>query len=222
MRKITIISASTNSRNTIETEATTLAGLKADLRKAGIAYDNMSFYEGISKTELIGDDSQLPHDVMFKGETTNNLVILLTLQNKKIKSGALSAVRKAVLDAITENNLNQTVVSAYGRNCTQVSTEALLRVLADAGVSINETPAEEAPAEPAAESEACDCPVCAVTKAFNLLGVALDELFGFVSAIADAYDEQKKAVAKPAAKNEPKKIESPFSQADLDEIVASL
>lgn len=86
-RKITIVSTKDQTKKVIMSSATTLAELKADLRANGIDYEGMTFFEGTSKVELKNNASVLPHDVPWKGTTTNELVFMLTNTNKKIRSG---------------------------------------------------------------------------------------------------------------------------------------
>ena len=86
-RKITVVSTRNQKKSVIMSAATTLAELKADLRQNGIDYEGMTFYVGTSKVELKDDNSVLPHDVPYKGQTTNELVFMLTNTNKKIRSG---------------------------------------------------------------------------------------------------------------------------------------
>src|SRR5574344_1629507 len=85
-RIITIVSTANSSKVELETDATTLGELEAAMRQADIAYDGMTFYEGLTKCELVDDASILPHDVVRNGERTNNLVLMLTNTNKKIRS----------------------------------------------------------------------------------------------------------------------------------------
>ena len=99
-REILIANTKTQKRSKITTSATTLGELKADLRAAGIDYSNMTFTEGISKTQLLNDDTQLPQNIMYKGQPTNNLVILLTNTKKNISSGAMT--RKEAYQAIKD------------------------------------------------------------------------------------------------------------------------
>lgn len=127
-REILIANTKTQKRSKITTSATTLGELKADLRAAGIDYSNMTFTEGISKTQLLNDDTQLPQNVMYKGQPTNNLVILLTNTKKNISSGAMT--RKEAYQAIKDNNLQEAVKEEFGRNFTQVPTMALLEFIA--------------------------------------------------------------------------------------------
>ena len=45
-RKILFVMNNSSSQKSIMSEAETLGALKADMRRAGINYDNMTFYEG--------------------------------------------------------------------------------------------------------------------------------------------------------------------------------
>lgn len=124
-REILVVNTKTQSKKTITSSATTLAELKADLRVAGINYSDMTFYEGISKTEIKTDDSQLPHDVNYKGNITNNLVFMLTTANKKVKSGAI-ITRAEVYKVIKDNNLQDEVKKKFGKNFTNCGTNDLV------------------------------------------------------------------------------------------------
>lgn len=127
-RKITIVSTKNQKKSVIMSAATTLAELKADLRQNNIDYTGMTFYEGTSKTELKTDESVLPHDVPYKGMATNELVFMLTNNNKKIKSGATNGTmkRKEVYDKITELGLQNECKKKFGRNFTQCTTADLI------------------------------------------------------------------------------------------------
>lgn len=132
-REILIANTKTQKRSKVTTSATTLGELKADLRAAGIDYSGMTFTEGISKTQLLDDATQLPQNVMYKGQPTNNLVILLTNTKKNIASGTMT--RKEAYQAIKDNNLQDAVKEEFGRNFTQVPTSDLLVFIAQNGVS---------------------------------------------------------------------------------------
>lgn len=126
-REILIANTKTQKRSKITTSATTLGELKADLRAAGIDFQNMTFTEGISKTQLLSDDTQLPQNVIYKGQPTNNLVILLTNTKKNIASGVLS--RKEAYNLIKQNSLENAVKTKFGRNFTQVPTLDLIKFI---------------------------------------------------------------------------------------------
>ena len=137
-REILIANTKTQKRSKVTTSATTLGELKADLRAAGIDYHGMTFTEGISKTQLLDDTTQLPQNVMYKGQPTNNLVILLTNTKKNIASGTMS--RKEVYQTIKDNNLQDAVKEEFGRSFTQVPTSDLLVFLAqDGNAEVTET-----------------------------------------------------------------------------------
>lgn len=122
-RIITIVSTSTQSKKVINSSATTLRELKADLDNAGISYADMAFYEGLSKTELHSDDSLLPTNVSYKGTVTNNLVFMLTNANKKIKSGM---DRKEAYAYIKEHNLSKVFTDTHYKNYTNAPTVELV------------------------------------------------------------------------------------------------
>lgn len=127
-RKITVVSTATQTKKVIMSAAETLRELKADFDAAGIDYNNMTFYEGVSKTELLNDDSVLPTNVPYTnrrtGESivTNELVFMLTNKDKKIASGAS---RKELYEFIKSNDLQDVIKELYGKNFTQVSSENL-------------------------------------------------------------------------------------------------
>lgn len=146
-RKITVVSTRNQKKSVIMSAATTLAELKADLRQNGIDYDGMTFYEGTSKTELKTDSSVLPHDVPYKGTTTNELVFMLTNTNKKIRSGSMS--RAEAYAAIKANNLQAKCVEKFGKNFTQCATADLISLVEKASkkAAPAPTPKAETPAE---------------------------------------------------------------------------
>lgn len=130
-RKITIISTKNHSTKVIDSAATTLSELKTDLNKAGIEYTDCTFFEGLTKTELKNDAAILPHDVPYKGTTTNNLVFMITNASKKIRSGA---DRKYVIAEIKNRKLTEVVKATYGKNYTNCKTEDLEKILNEVGV----------------------------------------------------------------------------------------
>ena len=131
-RNITIVSTQNQNKYVVNTDATTLGELKAALRQQGIGYEGMTFYEGLSHTELLTDESVLPHDVPYKGETTNELVFMLTVPNKKIRSGAVPEARQALYDAIKELGIESVCITVYGRNFTQCKNSELMSLIEEA------------------------------------------------------------------------------------------
>ena len=136
-RKILFVLSNSSNQKSIMSEAETLGALKADMRRAGINYDGMTFYEGRTRTELKDDASVLPVNVPVPAKgtnpatTTNDLVFMLTTANKKIRSGALSPERKNVLDEIKAKGLGAAVTAKFGKNATQCKTPVLLAFLAE-------------------------------------------------------------------------------------------
>lgn len=139
-RKITVISNKGQYKKVMNSAAATLGELKADMTAVGIDYEGMSFLEGLTRTELIDDASQLPTNVNYRGTVTNDLVFYLTATNKKIKSGYTNMMppemsRQEVYDIIrASQDLQDRVKALYGRNFTQVSTDNLVHIIIDAQV----------------------------------------------------------------------------------------
>lgn len=136
-RKILFVLSNSSNQKSIMSGAETLGALKADMRRAGINYDGMTFYEGRTRTELKDDASVLPVNVPVPAKgtnpatTTNDLVFMLTTANKKIKSGALSPERKNALEEIKVKGLGAAVTAKFGKNATQCKTPDLLAFLAE-------------------------------------------------------------------------------------------
>ena len=130
-RKITIVSTKNQKKSVIMSNATTLAELKRDMRNNGIDYNGMTFFEGTSKTELKIDESILPHDVPFKGQTTNELVFMLTNPDKKIRSGATITTRKEAGAFFKANPDKATEFRKAhgGKNWTNCSTTDILKFI---------------------------------------------------------------------------------------------
>lgn len=151
-RKILFVMNNSSSQESIMSEAETLGALKADMRRAGINYDNMTFYEGRTRTELKDDASVLPTNVPVAAKgttpatTTNDLVFMLTTANKKIRSGA--GDRPAAYAKIKQLGLQDACKAKYGKNFTQCSTSDLEALIAGASPKVE--PKVEAPAVKAA------------------------------------------------------------------------
>ena len=133
-RKITVVSTRNQKKSIIMSAATTLAELKADLRQNGIDYDGMTFYEGTSRVELKDDASVLPHDVLYKGQTTNELVFMLTNTNKKIRSGAAMS-RADAYAAIKAKGLQGECIKRFGKNFTMCKTVDLITLVYEKAAS---------------------------------------------------------------------------------------
>lgn len=141
-REILIANNRDQNKYRIVTDATTLGELQdAIARNEGvykmvgqswvsnptpINISGLTFTEGITKTQLLQRDSALPTNVQFKGQTTNNLVMLLTNTTKQIRSGAYPTNRKDFGAYIKQNNLGEAIKQEFGDNWTRVSTDKLI------------------------------------------------------------------------------------------------
>lgn len=162
-RKITVIASKTMTKTTLMSEAETLGELKKDLIDANVNFDGMVFFEGVSKSELLSDESILPHDLPYKGTVTNELIFMLTTPNKNIKSGAMS--RSEAYAAIKKHNLEQACMDRFGANFTRCKTSDL-ETLISVHVEISEKKAAPKSNPVAKETkEAIDIPQCPKPKA---------------------------------------------------------
>lgn len=124
-RNITVVH--NNETTVITTEAETLKELKIDLANANINIRDTDIFEGLSRTKLIDNDSQLPKDVMYRGKVTNDLVIMVTTKEQKIKSGV--ADRAELYGLIKKNKLEDMIKKHFGKNFTNVSTNELSDII---------------------------------------------------------------------------------------------
>lgn len=238
-RKITVIPTKTHKTQVIESAATTLAELKADLTKAGIDYTDCTFFEGLTKIELKNDAAILPHDVPYKGTTTNNLVFMITNASKKIRSGA-KLDRKAIIEEIKSKNLTELVKKTYGKNYTNCKTEDLQKILSkesastvgDALAPTSKVTAKVAPAKKEAPSKPAmkaDDPSNYVTKAElkKVIESLLKEMENAGMEYSDDIDIDNIAIignvtsdTSNASKEE--KSDSPYSASELDSMFKNM
>lgn len=149
-RKITVVSNKNSQKVVINTTVETLGDLKKEFTKHGISYNSESaFYEGVSKTELLADDSILPANVPYKDPKTkttvitNDLVIMVTVKDKKIKSGAMS--RSDLYAKAKELNMGEAIKAKFGKNYTQVSSSDLEAFLTSSKKEVIKKAVAEAP-----------------------------------------------------------------------------
>ena len=226
-RKITIVATREQKKYVIESAATTLGELKADLDNVGINYDDMTFMEGLTRTEILRDDSLLPHDVervnRETGETvvTNELVFMLTNTEKKIRSGMVCADRKSCYSYIKEHGMQDAVQRTFGKNFTQVKTDDLI------GFIKNES--EAAPVEqgtgyaaqvPAPEHT--ECVDLKARKAIAILCNALNEhdSYDFGDVVAEINDMDMFAEDKLCTESQ--NVNSPYSDDEINDMFAGL
>lgn len=227
-RKITVIPTKTHKTQVIESAATTLAELKADLTKAGIDYTDCTFFEGLTKIELKNDAAILPHDVPYKGTTTNNLVFMITNASKKIRSGA-KLDRKAIIEEIKVKNLTEVVKKTYGKNYTNCKTEDLQKIL---NKEVASTPADaSAPTAKVApaKKEVPNKPAMKTTDLSNYVTKAelrkvIESLLkemedADVDYIEDVDIDNIAIIGKVSSSNsEEEKSDSPYSPNELDDM----
>lgn len=172
-RIITIVSTANSNKVELETDATTLGELKAAMRQANIAYEGMTFYEGLTKSEMIDDASLLPHDVVRNGQTTNNLVFMLTNTNKKIRSGY---DRLELYNIIKEKGLAEECKKRFGKNFTMCKTSELEDLVNfHTCASKNGQPAPKKPAAPK-EAKQPEAANNATQQMFAMFTTAFDKL----------------------------------------------
>lgn len=138
VRTIQIANTKTQRRYTINTAAATLGELQDEMSAQGIDFTGMTFTEGISKTQLLNRESLLPTNVMYKGQPTNNLVMLLTNTTKQISSGAMD--RKEAYRLVKEMGLQKAIEEGEGTNYTRVKTDILEEYI---NINTNGIPEEE-------------------------------------------------------------------------------
>lgn len=105
-------------------DVTYLKDLKELLVEKGVNIEpDDVFKEARSKSILTSDEAILPSNIPWKGEVTNDLTFMITVANKKIKSGGYD--RKYLYKRIKELNLQDTIKKEEGKNFTQVASDTL-------------------------------------------------------------------------------------------------
>ena len=179
-RRITIVNNKTQKQSVIQAStATTLGELKAEMRRAGINYEGMTFFEGHARVELKDDSSVLPTNIAYKGNVVNDLTFLLTAPEKKIRSGAMT--RAEAYAGIKALGLKDKVQAKFGKNFTQCSTSDLEKMIMEASASKPAKAAKPAPAPKVAEGHSC--------KAEEALKVLTEALYADDTIEEDTYDE---------------------------------
>lgn len=123
MNTFTIVDTESQKTKEIQSNATTVAELKRDLRQNGFNVDGKTIQEALTRTEFKDDSSMLPHDVPYKGGITNDLVFRLTKTNKQIMSGI---DRQEVYAEVKRLGLGDAIKAKFGKNFTQCSTADLV------------------------------------------------------------------------------------------------
>ena len=205
-RRIIVISTKTQRKQIIMSAATTLEELKRDLEAANVDYEGMTFYEGLSKTELKDNKSLLPHDISYKGQVTNELVFMLTNPNKKIASGVLSPRRLKLYEEIKRSNLEYKCKEKYNKVYTQCSDNDLIHLIAEN--STESCACEDTNVETAPEAE-----FKALRRAFiHLVAILRDNDYITLTEEDELHD-----VLYRKSSCEPDELEiSPYSRSEID------
>lgn len=217
-RKITVIPTKTHKTQVIESAATTLAELKADLTKAGIDYTDCTFFEGLTKIELKNDAAILPHDVPYKGTTTNNLVFMITNASKKIRSGA---DRKSIIAEIKAKNLTEVVKKVYNKNYTNCKTEDLERILSMNNNSApKEAPAKKETVETKSNTSVPnDTEYVTKTQLKEVITGLIEEMKYVGMAYSDEININNiSIISDVSSSNSKKEDDSPYSSNELDDM----
>ena len=122
----TIVDTESQKTKEIQSNATTVAELKKDLRQNGFNVDGKTIQEALTRTEFKDDSSMLPHDVPYKGGITNDLVFRLTKTNKQIMSGM---DRQEAYAEVKRLGFGDAIKAKFGKNFTQCSTADLVAFL---------------------------------------------------------------------------------------------
>lgn len=223
-REILVANTKTQTRKKITTNAATLGELKAALAQEGIDYTDMTFTEGISKTQLLDDSTPLPRDVMYKGAPTNNLVILLTNTRKKIPSGM--GTRKEAYAIIKENDMMEGIKDEFGYNYTNISTEDLWNYInehldEDCDDSLDDDYTDDEGVNTPVDSLTLDEAAEMISNAIYTFKEVKAPYEEKVKAIANIITELSELLAEP--KQETIKINgSELSDDDIDDMIASI
>ena len=216
-RTITVYNSSTQEKKVFENvEVNTLAEVKSILRENGIDYDGMDFMEGVSQTKLLNDTSVLPHDIPYKGSTTNDLLIYMTLKDKKVRSGVdfKSMDRRTLLGYIKDHGWVEEVNKAFNANYTRVSSASLI------DFCIKKEGTSGMPAAPAAQAET-PAEDCLGKKAISAIKTLTETLYDDDLISTVVYEKVMKTLEgkKEKASAEP---EAGFSQEEIDNMIADL
>jgi hypothetical protein len=212
-RKVTIINNKTQSQKVIQaSSATTLGELKREMRKAGIEFEGMTFFEGHLRAELKDDASILPTNIPYKGQVVNDLTFLLTAPEKKIKSGAMS--RAEAYNAIKARGLQDECVKRFGKNFTMCKTQNLIDLLSEGGAPAKEEKKEvvkekpvkkEVAKEPVKEEKVVGAAASSEGNVAGALEILLEDLYGSDVIEEGTYDRAM-AVLKGTTYSAPEKM----------------
>ena len=162
--KATVVNTVENTTKVVELPEVVdnLAGLKHFLD-----ISDGQFFEGTTHTDLTSDTQALPQLPESKKE--RGYVFFVSPAQNKIKNGAYT--RKECYAIIKSNNLGDKIKAKYGRNFTQVATDALNEIIEE---NADDVEAPTAPEENPAPVE--DTDAGKITTEKELLQKIVDKL----------------------------------------------
>lgn len=122
--KATVLNTVTNTTKVVELPevVTDLASLRHF-----IDVEDGQIFEGATHTDLVSDSQALP--VLPESKKEKGYVFFVSPAQNKLKNGAYT--RKECYDFIKEHKLGEAVKQEFGRNFTQVATDALNKFIDD-------------------------------------------------------------------------------------------
>ena len=216
MNTFTIVDTESQKTKEIQSNATTVAELKRDLRQNGFNVDGKTIQEALTRTEFKDDSSVLPHDVPYKGGITNDLVFRLTKTNKQVRSGM---DRQEAYAEVKRLGLGDAIKAKFGKNFTQCSTADLVAFVQNHKGGSKPAAQKPAPAAPKTEKKEethgeCNCKALIKKLCDKLVeNDALSE-----EDVEDIFDGEAPAeAATPASGNAPK-----YSKDELSTLLGGL
>jgi hypothetical protein len=219
LKTFTIVDTESQKTKEIKSNATTVAELKRDLRQNGFNVDGKTIQEALTRTEFKDDTSVLPHDVPYKGSTTNDLVFRLTKANKQVRSGM---DRKQAYDEVKRLGLGDAIKAKFGKNFTQVSTNDLIAFInangkkgAAAPKPAKEAPKRETPAKKETPASGKECKCMDALK--NLCSILVDNGTIDETDMEAIFGETPAEAAAPASGSKSK-----YDKDELNELLSGL
>ena len=121
-----IINSKTQTQTRFQSSATTLRELKQEATNNGVDIEGLTWFEGHLRAELIDDNAVLPTSVNYRGRETTDLTFMLSVPNKKIKSGV---DRKELFNKIKAFNATDACYTHYNKHYTRCSNAELQHII---------------------------------------------------------------------------------------------
>ena len=222
-RQITIYESAKNGKITVfdDVEVSTLGELKSLLREKGIDYNNKEFVEGVTNTKLLDDSSQIPTNIPFKGQTTNDVFINILNKDTKIRSGInYSELSRGDLLRAAKPHATE-IEATLGVNYTRAKSADIAKFLAEKDNKNKPAPVkqvENKKEEPVKETKK-EC--VDVSKKLDMLKEAVlclaneMDMTDDVNEIFSEWDTTESETKEQAPENKPQAPKSNFSDADI-------